>query len=95
MGGRRDPRKGFDLLVKALRNLQGRINNLELVIFGELAPQSAENYGFPTHYVGHLNDDLSLSLLYSAADVFALPSRQDNFPLTAMEALSCGTRCCI
>lgn len=43
------------------------------------------------HFAGHLHDDLSLRVLYSAADVFVLPSRQDNLPNTGVEALACGT----
>src|SRR5262249_15055159 len=35
--------------------------------------------------------DVSLALAYSAADVMIVPSREDNFPLTALEALACGT----
>jgi glycosyltransferase involved in cell wall biosynthesis len=31
-----------------------------------------------------------LSLVYSAADVFVVPSLEDNLPLTALEALACG-----
>lgn len=91
MGGGRDPRKGFDLLAAALDHLRGQIQGLELVIFGQLAPQEPPNLGFQVHYTGPLHDDVSLRLLYSAADVFALPSRQDNLPLTCMEALTCGT----
>lgn len=91
MGGGRDPRKGFDLLVDALAYLKGQIQGLELVVFGQLEPKSKPDLGFPIHYLGHLYDDVSLRLLYSAADVFVLPSRQDNLPLTCMESLSCGT----
>jgi glycosyltransferase involved in cell wall biosynthesis len=40
--------------------------------------------------MGHLNDDVTLSLLYSAADVMVIPSRQDNLPQTGVEAQSCG-----
>jgi nucleoside-diphosphate-sugar epimerase len=46
---------------------------------------------FPVHYTGHLHDDLSLRALYSAADAFVLPSRQDNLPNTGLEAHACGT----
>lgn len=91
MGGRRDPRKGFDLLINALDQLDQQVLGLELVVFGQLEPESKTHYGLPIHYAGHLNDDISLRMLYSAADVFALPSRQDNLPLTCMESLSCGT----
>ena len=36
-------------------------------------------------------DDLSLRLLYAAADVFVIPSRQDNLPNTGLEAHACCT----
>lgn len=91
MGGGRDPRKGFDLLINALGELDKQIPDLEVVVFGQLEPESKLDLGFPIHYAGHLHDDISLRVLYSAADVFALPSRQDNLPLTCMESLSCGT----
>lgn len=91
IGGRQDLRKGFDLLQRALKQLQGKIDELQLVIFGQLAPQHPPDLGFPVHYTGHLHDDLSLRVLYSAVDVFILPSRQDNLPNTGVEALACGT----
>jgi glycosyltransferase involved in cell wall biosynthesis len=40
--------------------------------------------------MGHLHDDASMQALYSAADVFVIPSRQDNLPNTGLESLSCG-----
>lgn len=93
MGGGRDPRKGFDLLQHAMWHLRDepRAKGLELVVFGQLAPEEPPDLGFPIHYAGHLHDDLSLRVLYSAASVFVLPSRQDNLPLTGMESLACGT----
>ena len=91
MGGGRDPRKGFDLLQAALKRLQGEGSKLQLVVFGELPPKVIPDYGFPIHYTGHLHDELTLRVLYSAADVFVLPSRQDNLPNTGVEASACGT----
>ncbi|MRH79072.1 glycosyltransferase [Spiribacter sp. C176] len=93
MGGGRDPRKGFDLLLQALEHLRDdtRAQGMELVIFGQRAPQSPPNLGFPIHYTGHLHDDLSLRALYSAADAMVTPSRQDNLPNTGVEAHACAT----
>lgn len=91
MGGGNDPRKGFDLLLKALQHLRGELKALELVVFGQLAPKEPPDLGFPIHYTGHLHDDLSLRALYSAADVMLIPSRQDNLPNTGVESLACGT----
>ena len=85
-------RKGFHLLQSALKNLsKSRIRDkLELVIFGSSQPENQPNFGFNTHYMGLLNDDISLCLMYSAADTFILPSIQENLSNTVMEALSCG-----
>lgn len=91
IGGGQDPRKGFDLLQAALQHLSGEIPELQLVVFGQLRPKDPPDLGFPIHYTGHLHDDLSLRALYSAADAFVLPSRQDNLPNTGGESLACGT----
>ena len=91
MGGGKDPRKGFDLLLKALAHLRGQIQDLEIVVFGQLQPKTPPDVGFPIHYTGHLHDDLSLRALYSAADALVIPSRQDNLPNTGVESLACGT----
>jgi glycosyltransferase involved in cell wall biosynthesis len=91
MGGAQDPRKGFDLLRAALNHLRGQLPGLELVVFGQLAPKEPVDMGFPVHYTGHLHDDVSLRLLYSAADVIVVPSRQEAFGQTASEAHACGT----
>lgn len=92
MGGGREPRKGFDLLLQALEHLRDDpgAQGMELVVFGQRAPQSPPNLGFPIHYTGHLHDDLSLHALYSAADVMVIPSRQDNLPNTGVEAQACA-----
>jgi glycosyltransferase involved in cell wall biosynthesis len=96
MGGGADPRKGADLLLDALKHLRSQtsgtpLEQLELVVFGQSRPPQPPDLGFPIHYSGHLHDDLSLRLLYAAADVFVIPSRQDNLPNTGLEAHACGT----
>jgi glycosyltransferase involved in cell wall biosynthesis len=96
MGGTADPRKGADLLLEALQRLRIQVagtplEQLELVVFGQGRPAQPPDLGFPIHYSGRLHDDLSLRLLYAAADVFVIPSRQDNLPNTGLEAHACGT----
>lgn len=83
--------KGFDLLQAALQHLRGEMPELQLVVFGQLRPKDPPDLGFPVHYTGHLHDDVSLRLLYSAADAMVIPSRQDNLPNTGVEAHACGT----
>jgi glycosyltransferase involved in cell wall biosynthesis len=90
-----DQRKGFTLLLSALEHLKSsrQADRIELVIFGASRPSQPLNFGFKTHYVGQLSDDVALSLLYATADVFVAPSIQDNLPNTVLEALFCGTPC--
>jgi glycosyltransferase involved in cell wall biosynthesis len=90
-GGGGDPRKGFDLMLNALKQLRGKVPEMQLIVFGQLAPRDPVDLGFPVYYAGHQHDDLSLRLLYNSADLLVIPSRQDNLPNTGVEALSCGT----
>jgi len=92
MGGSSDLNKGFDLLTTALERLSmGGDLNLKLLAFGGSRPDGNHSLAFPAKYFGHLHDDLSLRLLYNAADVLVIPSRLENLPNTGVEALACGT----
>lgn len=90
IGGGKDPRKGLDLLFSALQCLRGQVDGLELIVFGQSPPRNPPDLGFRVHWTGHLHDDLSLRVLYSAADAMLITSRQDNLPNTGVEALACG-----
>jgi len=90
-GGTDDPRKGFNYLRDALQLLP-QASDVELVVFGS-KKQQALDVSLPVHQVGRLQDEVSIALLYSACDVFVLPSMQDNLPNTLLEALACGTPC--
>lgn len=97
--GTDDPRKGGKLLSKALRLLSSTLADgtppeipIHLIIFGDSSSSNAfTSLPFPVHYLGRLSDDLSLRVSYSAADIFLLPSIQDNLPNTGIEAHACGT----
>ncbi len=96
IGGTTDFRKGYDLLLKAIKKLNFKLdssysNNIELLIFGQSRPYSKLNLPFPIHYFGYLHDDISLRVLYSAADLLVVPSRLDNLPNTGIESHACGT----
>ena len=89
MGATSDPRKGFKELSDAMEHLTSK--DIEFVVFGSGKPQNAPDFGFKTHYLGILHDDVSLITLYSAVDVMVVPSLQEAFGQTASESMSCGT----
>jgi len=95
MNATSDRRKGFQALYPALKMLNQAQwhDRIQLIIFGSSQPQNPPDFGFPTQYLGKLNDDIALSLVYSAADVFLAPSQEDNLPNTVLESLACGTPC--
>jgi glycosyltransferase involved in cell wall biosynthesis len=86
-------RKGYQFLQPALQNLSksGWQEKLELVIFGAAKPENPDDVSFNAHYLGSFQDDTSLALVYSAADVVVVPSIEEAFGQIASEALACGT----
>jgi glycosyltransferase involved in cell wall biosynthesis len=87
-----DHNKGFDLLYEGVKQLSAKWSGrAELLVFGSSEPENSSDFGLPVHYLGYLYDDVSLALLYSAADIMVVPSRQEAFGQTASESLACGT----
>jgi len=80
--------KGFTLLAQALNGL-GDLPNLLLISVGSGQPPAKVEV--PHLHLGHIRNSRLRSLVYNAADIFVIPSLQENFPLTALEALACGT----
>jgi len=88
-----DPRKGFTHLRAALQHLstQPHTSDYEAVIFGTSKPAKPLDLRLPTTFLGRLTDDTLLAMAYAAADVMVMPSIQDNFAKTTIEAMACGT----
>lgn len=82
-----DPRKGFGILSEALARLQ--FDDVTLISIGRNAPTVSE--GLSHVHVGYVDENQRLSVLYSMADVFIIPSLQEAFGQTAIEAMACGT----
>lgn len=82
-------RKGFRELVQALA-LMPNTDNLMLLGVGDSHVLDIEA-PFRVGQLPFVNDDHTAALMYSAADVTAIPSRQDNLPNTILESMSCGT----
>ena len=88
-----DRNKGFHLYQAALRELAaaGMGDAIELVFFGTAKADKFSDLGFKAHYLGWQDDDHDLAQLYSAADVFVLPSLQESLGYTVMESMACAT----
>lgn len=89
MNATSDPNKGFEHIFSALQAFS--LENTELVIFGSSQPTTPLIFKQSVHYLGQLHDDVSLRVLYNAADVMIVPSLQENLSNTIMESLACGT----
>lgn len=91
-------RKGFSILLSELKLClnHDRFNHLvqqgkiRIAVFGK-TDGALEQIPIQVIYPGIINDDRRLAELYSAADIFMLPSLEDNLPNTMLESMACGT----
>jgi glycosyltransferase involved in cell wall biosynthesis len=81
-------RKGFTMLVEALGALSAG-EAIHLVSLGRRAP--LPDARLPYLSLGFIDNDRILPWVYSAADVYVIPTLEDNLPNTVMESMSCGT----
>lgn len=86
--GLTNKRKGLSFLAEALEGLNAELRTILVSVgVGKLALNAKINYV----HLGQVSNDRFLSLIYSAADVFVMPSLQESFGQTVLEAMACGT----
>jgi len=93
-----EKRKGFLELVNAIKFCLNEDvfqkllhdDKIRLVCFGKPSKE-LESIGIPFVALGHLDSNEKIRATYSAADIFLLPSLEDNLPNTILESMSCGT----
>lgn len=85
-----DHRKGWDLLEQAMPAVLAQHPNAAVAVAGPRPSAAAMPAHLPIHWLGEVRGNQALRDLYASADVVAVPSREDNMPLTAMEAHSVG-----
>lgn len=93
-----EKRKGFFELVNAIKFCLNEDvfqkllhdDKIRLICFGRPSHE-LESIGIPFVTLGHLDSDEKIRRAYSAADIFLLPSLEDNLPNTILESMSCGT----
>ena len=82
-----DDKKGLDVFKKLANTLP---DDIRIVLVGTSASVEA---GLPGNIIPirRTQSKTELAEIYSAADVFVNPTREDTFPTVNMEALACGT----
>lgn len=89
----KEKRKGFQYLLNALQRLKSAHPDLavELMVLGQLDPGELSALPYPFQALGMVWEVSQLVTIYGAADIFVIPSLEDNLPNTVMESLACGT----
>jgi glycosyltransferase involved in cell wall biosynthesis len=92
-----DPRKGISYFVDAVSRLVQQHpemkDNTGVAILGGHAEDVASQLALPSYPLGYVSNPSRIVSVYNAADVFVLPSLEDNLPNTLMEAMACGVPC--
>lgn len=91
----KDANKGFQLLQDSLKLVNERLPKMKLMLalFGDPNYRETELQGIQVRSYGHVSSEEQLVMLYGAANIFILPSLQENLPNTVMESMACGTPC--
>jgi glycosyltransferase involved in cell wall biosynthesis len=92
-------RKGFDLFLQLARKLTGLRGDVHFVWAGDIQPTLKTYLGPEMDKLTaagrfhHIPFTERVAEYFSAADIFALTSREDPYPTVVMEALACGVPC--
>lgn len=86
------PRKGFSFLAEAFNRIKSMRKDvkLSLGVFGA-PPEGADAFSDCSILnFGQISEEHQLALIYSLADVFVMPTIEDNLPNVVPEAMACG-----
>lgn len=80
-------RKGLDVFCELARRLDDRFQIVLVGTNNQVDKQLPKNI----ISIHRTQDQVELAEIYSAADVFVNPTREENYPTTHMESIACGT----
>ncbi len=90
-----DTRKGAKYFIEACNILKQYYSNgeLEIILMGNCPEGLDSLLPFKVNALGYISDVESIVKAYNCADMFVIPSLEDNLPNTIMEAMACGVPC--
>lgn len=85
------PYEGWTSLIGSLEFQQERMvgGNLSVFIFWELPDDTMKNSMSPAKFMGYVSDDSVEGEIFSATDLFLVPSFAYNFSVTIFESMFC------
>jgi len=81
--------KGLNILKQVIASLNN--TNILLGIVGNYNKETPLKDTIDTRYFGKISDPKTMSKLYSASNYLVVPSSQESFGQTPLEAMACGT----
>jgi glycosyltransferase involved in cell wall biosynthesis len=67
--------------------------NTAIAILGGHSDDIVEDLPLKSYSLGYIGNEKEIVNVYNSADMFVLPSVEDNLPNTIMEAMACGVPC--
>ena len=90
-------RKGIGYFEEAIRQLAAQhpamLEDTVIAILGGHADEVAGRLALPSFPLGYISDEQQIVDVYNSADVFVMPSLDENLPNTIMESMACGVPC--
>lgn len=92
-----DSRKGMRFFAEAVSRLVAARpetrQDTVVAILGGHSDEMAERLDLPAYPLGYVSEESRIVQIYNSADVYVLPSLEDNLPNTIMESMACGVPC--